>query len=153
MSKITIFAATFFTAILFSSCHSNYAVIERNTHTRSDSAFIGYLKNEGIAIIPNNNVTVLNGAQMKFDSLLADIKRAEHHIHLEYFNFRNDSINKVLITALALKAKEGVEVRALFDSFGNISNNSYDRRDNTTSRRYFNIRSFMVWICKRCRRK
>ena len=124
MSKITIFAATFFTAILFSSCHSNYAVIERNTHTRSDSAFIGYLKNEGIAIIPNNNVTVLNGAQMKFDSLLADIKRAEHHIHLEYFNFRNDSINKVLITALALKAKEGVEVRALFDSFGNISNNS-----------------------------
>lgn len=124
MSKKAKLAATLVITILLSSCRSNYATIERNSHTYSDSAFIGYLKSEGIAIIPNNNVTVLNGAEMKFDSLLADIEKAKHHIHLEYFNFRNDSINKVLITALARKAKEGVEVRALFDSFGNISNNS-----------------------------
>ena len=41
----------------------------------------------------------------------------------EYFNFRNDSIANALFDLLAKKAEEGVEIRALFDSFGNSSNN------------------------------
>ena len=104
-----------------SSC-STFVVIDRSASERSDSAFAAYLRNEGIPYTQNNHVSVLNGAHMKFDSLLADIEKAEHHIHLEYFNFRNDSINKVVIGALAKKAKEGVKVRALFDAFGNMSN-------------------------------
>ena len=104
-----------------SSC-STFVAIDRSASERSDSAFAAYLRNEGIPYTQNNHVSVLNGAHMKFDSLLADIEKAEHHIHLEYFNFRNDSINKVVIGALAKKAKEGVKVRALFDAFGNMSN-------------------------------
>lgn len=96
--------------------------IERGDYASSDSAFINYIKSEDIPYTHNNHVDILNGAHAKFESLLADIEKAEHHIHLEYFNFRNDSINKVLITALAKKAKEGVKVRAMFDAFGNMSN-------------------------------
>lgn len=66
----------------------------------------------------------LDNAQEKFDSLFSDIRKAKHHVHLEYFNFRNDSINSELISLLAQKASEGVEVRALFDAFGNMSNDS-----------------------------
>lgn len=51
------------------------------------------------------------------------IRQARKSIHLEYFNFRNDSIADALFDLLAEKAKEGVEVRALFDAFGNASNN------------------------------
>lgn len=109
--------------LLMSSC-SSFVAIERGGHERSDSAFIGYLKGKGTPYSKGNRVDILNGAHAKFDSLLADIGRAEHHIHLEYFNFRNDSINKVIIGALAKKAKEGVEVRAMFDAFGNMSNDS-----------------------------
>lgn len=59
----------------------------------------------------------------KFDDLFKAIEEARSSIHMEYFNFRNDSINRELITRLAEKVKEGVEVRLLFDGFGNISNN------------------------------
>ena len=51
------------------------------------------------------------------------IRQAKSSIHLEYFNFRNDSIAHLLFDLLGEKVKEGVEVRALFDGFGNSSNN------------------------------
>lgn len=61
--------------------------------------------------------------QEKFDDMFQAIRQARKSIHLEYFNFRNDSIADALFDLLAEKAKEGVEVRALFDAFGNASNN------------------------------
>ena len=51
------------------------------------------------------------------------IREAHSSVNLEYFNFRNDSIAMLLFDLLAEKAAEGVEVRALFDAFGNASNN------------------------------
>lgn len=51
------------------------------------------------------------------------ISQAKSSVHLEYFNFRNDSIAAKLFEILVQKARQGVEVRALFDSFGNASNN------------------------------
>lgn len=107
--------------VAMSSC-SSFVALERDDYLSSDSAFIGYIKSQDIPYTKNNYIDILNGAHVKFDSLLADIAKAKHHIHLEYFNFRNDSINKVVIGALAKKAKEGVEVRAMFDAFGNMSN-------------------------------
>lgn len=107
--------------VAMSSC-SSFVALERDDYLSSDTAFIGYIKSQDIPYTKNNHIDILNGAHVKFDSLLADIAKAKHHIHLEYFNFRNDSINKVVIGALAKKAKEGVEVRAMFDAFGNMSN-------------------------------
>lgn len=105
------------------SCKSRFIAIERDAHSSSDSAFIEYLESQRIAITDSNHVEILNGGHAKFERLFQDIRQAKHHIHLEYFNFRNDSINAVLIGLLAEKAAEGVEVRALFDAFGNMSNN------------------------------
>ena len=51
------------------------------------------------------------------------IRQAKSSVHLEYFNFRNDSIAGLLFDILREKRKEGVEVRAVFDGFGNDSNN------------------------------
>lgn len=121
--KRGIFIFTLIAVALTTSCRSSFVAIERSEYERSDSALIHYLKSEGVPYTSNNKVTILNGAHIKFDSLFKDIKEAKHHIHLEYFNFRNDSINEVLIGLLAEKVKEGVEVRALFDAFGNLSNN------------------------------
>lgn len=98
--------------------------IERDNIARSDSAFLSYLKENGIPTSQENSIVFLDNAQEKFDSLFSDIRKAKHHVHLEYFNFRNDSINSELISLLAQKASEGVEVRALFDAFGNMSNDS-----------------------------
>lgn len=89
----------------------------------SDSLVINFLIAEDVPITTGNNVKLLKSGAEKFDDLFSAIKEAKHHIHLEYFNFRNDSIGGLLFDLLARKAAEGVEVRAIFDAFGNWSNN------------------------------
>ena len=89
----------------------------------SDSLIVKELRSEGVSFSKTNTVTLLLTGQEKFDDLFTAIKQAKSSIHLEYFNFRNDSIANQLFNLLADKVKEGVEVRALFDAFGNMSNN------------------------------
>ena len=71
----------------------------------------------------NNSVSLLMSGQEKFDDMFEAIRQAKHSVHLEYFNFRNDSIAMLLFEVLKAKRKEGVEIRAMFDAFGNDSNN------------------------------
>ena len=89
----------------------------------SDSLIVNKLEEEGVKFSDDNSVTLLMSGQEKFDDMFLAIRQARSSIHLEYFNFRNDSIASLLFDLLAEKAKEGVEVRALFDGFGNDSNN------------------------------
>lgn len=89
----------------------------------SDSLVLRFFDKAGIPISDNNKVKLLKSGQEKFEDLFEAIRNAKHHVHLEYFNFRNDSIANALFDLLAEKAKEGVEVRAMFDAFGNWSNN------------------------------
>lgn len=89
----------------------------------SDSLVLRFLSDSGIPVSSNNKVKLLKSGHEKFIDLFAAIREAKHHIHLEYFNFRNDSIANALFDVLAEKVKEGVEVRAMFDAFGNWSNN------------------------------
>ena len=93
------------------------------TELTSEQLFINFLKEEGIPITTGNKVKLLKSGHEKFEDLFQAICEAKHHIHLEYFNFRNDSIANTLFDLLAEKVKEGVEVRAMFDAFGNWSNN------------------------------
>ena len=89
----------------------------------SDSLVLHFLEESGIPISDNNKVKLLKSGREKFIDLFEAIRQAKHHVHLEYFNFRNDSIANALFALLAEKVKEGVEVRAMFDAFGNWSNN------------------------------
>ncbi|MNI00962.1 Major cardiolipin synthase ClsA [compost metagenome] len=66
----------------------------------------------------DNQVEVFTDGKKKFDSLLTDISHAKNHIHLVYFIVRNDELGRRLVKALAEKAKEGVEVRFLYDDIG-----------------------------------
>ena len=89
----------------------------------SDSTIVRILEKEGVNFSHNNRVTLLTTGKEKFDDMFKAIRQARSSIHLEYFNFRNDSIASELFNLLREKVKEGVEVRALFDGFGNDSNN------------------------------
>lgn len=89
----------------------------------SDSLIVNQLRERGVTFSHNNAVTLLMSGQEKFDDMFAAIRQAKKSVHLEYFNFRNDSIANLLFDILAEKAREGVEVRALYDGFGNSSNN------------------------------
>ena len=89
----------------------------------SDSLTISQMQEMGIVFSENNNVELLMSGKEKFARLFEDIRQAKQSVHLEYFNFRNDSIASLLFDILREKRKEGVEVRAAFDGFGNDSNN------------------------------
>lgn len=91
---------------------------------RADSLLVDYLQTAwNVRFTDNNRVVVFKNGQEKFDDLFKAVKAARKSIHLEYFNFRNDSISALLFRLLAEKASEGVKVRAVFDGFGNSSNN------------------------------
>lgn len=94
-----------------------------NAQVASDSLIEMQLKEKGISFSDNNSITLLMNGQEKFDDMFCAIRQAQSSVHLEYFNFRNDSVASLLFDILAEKVKEGVEVRALFDGFGNFSNN------------------------------
>lgn len=89
----------------------------------SDSLIVRQMNEEGVDFSHDNSIVLLMSGQEKFDDMFKAIRQAKSSIHLEYFNFRNDSIASLLFDILAEKAQEGVEVRALFDGFGNDSNN------------------------------
>lgn len=90
----------------------------------SDSLIVHHLEDLGISFSHDNTVTLLIDGQQKFDDMFAAIRQARSSVHLEYFNFRNDSIARQLFEILAERAAHGVEVRALFDAFGNTSNDA-----------------------------
>lgn len=99
------------------------------TAERSDSVMARYLESENINISRNNSLVLLTSGKEKFKDMFAAISKARHSVHLEYFNFRNDSIAGALFELLEKKAAEGVQVRVLYDAFGNASNNKPIKKD------------------------
>jgi cardiolipin synthase A/B len=65
-----------------------------------------------------NEVTLYHETEAKFRELFDAIKDARHHIHLEYFIIRCDPTGQKLMDLLTQKAKEGVQVRVLYDAMG-----------------------------------
>ena len=90
---------------------------------RVDSAVAAMLREQDVRVSDGNKIHLLPSGREKFEDLFAEVKKAQSFIHMEYFNFRNDSINDLLIKLLLQKVKEGVEVRVMYDAFGNMSNN------------------------------
>ncbi len=89
----------------------------------SDSMIVRQMRECGVHFTNDNNVKLLMSGKAKFADMFETIRQAKSSIHLEYFNFRNDSIASLLFDLLKEKRREGVEIRAMFDGFGNDSNN------------------------------
>ncbi|WP_353892434.1 cardiolipin synthase [Proteinivorax hydrogeniformans] len=68
----------------------------------------------------DNDITIFTQGKDKFDSLISDIENAKDTIHIVYYIINNDNLSKKIINLLTKKAKEGVEVRFLYDHVGSI---------------------------------
>lgn len=91
---------------------------------RADSVFANQIEEQfGVKFSDNNRLVIFKSGTEKFNDLFKAVSQAKRSIHMEYFNFRNDSISALLFDSLAAKAAQGVDVRILFDDFGNRSNN------------------------------
>lgn len=65
-----------------------------------------------------NEVKVLLNGEEKFPEVIAALKAAKKHIHIEYYIYENDEIGREIEEILIQKVKEGVDVRFIYDDFG-----------------------------------
>ncbi len=72
----------------------------------------------GLPLTSSARVDLLVDGAAKYDALLADIARAAHHIHLEYYIYEPDATGTLLRDALVARARDGVRVRLLADFVG-----------------------------------
>ncbi|MEH6308066.1 cardiolipin synthase [Olivibacter sp. CPCC 100613] len=79
------------------------------------------LKDMMSPLTANNAIKILINGEQTFREILQAIKQARDHIHLEYYTFEDDVIGNTVKEALIQKAREGVEVRFIYDHFGSRS--------------------------------
>lgn len=112
-----------------------HLTVENRIHERSlgyietaDEAFLPYTKlaqlllNDGSSpLTGGNHVDILLNGEEKFAAVIEALRAAKKHIHIEYYIIENDQIGNQLKDLLIEKAREGVEVRLIYDDFGSSS--------------------------------
>ncbi|RXK86499.1 cardiolipin synthase [Filimonas effusa] len=86
------------------------------------------LNDTNLPLSVNNKVSLLLNGEEKFEALFNEIANAKHHIHMEYYIIENGLIANRLSDLLLKKAKEGVEIRIIYDDFGTDLKNKYLRK-------------------------
>lgn len=76
------------------------------------------LNNSKALLSRYNTVDILNNGEETFKSILLAISKARKYIHLEYYIIEKGELWNRLKTLLIKKAREGVEVRIIFDDVG-----------------------------------
>ena len=66
----------------------------------------------------DNEVEIYTQGEEFFDALLTQIAQARHHVHLQTYIIEDDSLGQRVAQALIAKAREGVEVRLVYDDVG-----------------------------------
>jgi cardiolipin synthase A/B len=68
--------------------------------------------------VPGNSVTFLSAYDASVDALVAEIDRAQDHVHLLYFIFADDESGQKVMAALTRATQRGVTCRVLLDAAG-----------------------------------
>ena len=68
--------------------------------------------------IPGNDIKIFTNGKDKIEALKKDLLAAKHSINIEYYIFADDKVGKDIIKILCQKAREGVDVRLIYDSIG-----------------------------------
>ena len=93
-----------------------------------------YLRKEGFPIYNNTKATYFCVGEDVFAAMLADMRRAEKFIFMEYFIVSEGKVWSDILEVLTQKAKEGVQIKLLFDDFGTLGINTHEFRKDIKSR-------------------
>ena len=85
-------------------------------------SLVSLLMNDSMSpLTSGNSVKLLINGEQKFPEVIEAMKHAKHHIHLEYYIYEDDRIGNTIKDVLIQKAKDGIEVRMIYDDFGSSS--------------------------------
>ena len=98
---------------------------ERYTVDRTASAKYEKLANmmhgaNDTPLFTRNNVRIFTDFTPMFEAMLDDIASAKNFIHIQFYIVENDEVGHQLSDLLIRKAQEGVDVRLMYDSYGNL---------------------------------
>jgi cardiolipin synthase len=83
----------------------------------------------GAPLSIGNKATLLEDGEATYPAMLAAIRAAKHHVHLEVYIYDEDKAGHEFADAMIERAKAGVKVRLIYDSFGSKN----------TSREFFDL--------------
>ncbi|MCY8920886.1 cardiolipin synthase [Bacillus atrophaeus] len=67
-----------------------------------------------------SNIKVLKNGEQTFPEIFKAMREAESYIHIEYYMFKSDMLGHGMMDIMIEKARQGVEVRFLYDAAGSI---------------------------------
>jgi cardiolipin synthase len=73
---------------------------------------------DGYPLTLGNRVDVYTDGQATYHAMFEAIQAARHHVHLETYIFEPDETGRKFLEAFTRKAREGVQVRLLYDAMG-----------------------------------
>ena len=85
------------------------------------SRLASYLQKRDFLLYPNTNARYFGDGAAYFEDLIAHIRQAETYVFLEYYILAEGRIWNRIFDALKERAAQGVEVRVIFDDFGNLT--------------------------------
>ena len=92
--------------------------IDNNESRKYSDLVLFNLETSSAIYSDNNEVTVFNDGNEKFNDLIHEIRNAKKFIHIQYYIIKTDELFEKILDELIKKAKEGVEVRVLYDGMG-----------------------------------
>ncbi len=69
-----------------------------------------------LPVLSGNKLEVLPDYNETIQRIIADVNKAKHFVHLEYFIIAMDDVTESLFVAMAAAIERGVQVRVLYDS-------------------------------------
>lgn len=97
----------------------SFSNLEKND--RSLSNLSKYLYNTcGYPIYNGGNIEYFENGEKKFEKILEDLKNAKDYIFIEYFIIDRGYMWDSILEILKQKAKDGVEIRVMYDGMGSL---------------------------------
>ena len=84
----------------------------------ADRELLTLCYNYGSYPLPGNDVKVYTNGKDKLEDLKKDLINAKTSINMEYYIFADDATGKEIMDILCKKAREGVDVKLIYDSVG-----------------------------------
>ncbi len=85
---------------------------------KDDKELVSLCYSYGSYPLPGNDIKIFTSGLEKINALKRDLKNAKSSINLEYYIFADDRVGKEIMEILCAKAKEGVDVKLIYDSVG-----------------------------------
>ncbi|KAA3440891.1 cardiolipin synthase [Rufibacter hautae] len=102
--------------------YSEETLATSNEKVQGYRELVKLLLNDGLSpLTGRNRVKLLLNGEEKFPEVLQALRDARHHIHLEYYIIEDDNIGNQIKEVLIQKAREGVQVRFIYDDYGSRS--------------------------------